>query len=176
MKFGGWTNETKSGLRRINTARIVIILILTCSILLLIPLTASAWKPKHHIHTGNEAISEILGGQDFVTINGEQYSVSSEVAQAIRNCPAYYRAGCMGPDGFPDFVYGQMLIHPDNHDDGGTYTYEWLAHVFNSGWSYYNSHPGTEGQQALAFTYGYLTHAAGDLWGHTLINSFAGGA
>ena len=26
-----------------------------------------------------------------------------------------------------------------------------------------------------AFTYGFVTHAAGDMWGHTLINDFAGG-
>ena len=28
-------------------------------------------------------------------------------------------------------------------------------------------------QKALAFAVGYLTHAAGDVWGHTLVNDFA---
>jgi hypothetical protein len=32
-----------------------------------------------------------------------------------------------------------------------------------------------ESKKALAFGYGYLTHAAGDMWAHTLVNSYAQG-
>lgn len=143
----------------------------------LLPQPALAWKPKHHIYTGNEAIAEVLAGADRVTIAGQPYEVPAEVAQAIRNQPASYRAGCIGPDGFPDLVFGQTIIHPDWKQDGGTYTHQWLNHVYAWGWRYYHEHGGDAvGQQGLAFAYGFLTHAGGDLWGHTLINSFAGGS
>ena len=32
-----------------------------------------------------------------------------------------------------------------------------------------------EKSQILAFAYGYLTHAAGDMWAHTLVNDVSGG-
>ncbi len=141
------------------------------------PRDAHAWKPKHHIFTGNEAIAEILAGVDSVTVDGRRYGVMPEIAQAVRNHPAAYRAGCIGPDGFPDLTFGQMIVHPDWKADGGTYTHEWLDHMYRVAWTYYNTHGGNaDGQRALAFMYGFLTHAGGDLWGHTLINSFAGGS
>ena len=152
----------------------------TLVVLLLATMTARdahAWKPKHHIYTGNQAIAEIMAGADSVTVDGRRYAVMPEVAQAIRNHPAAYRAGCIGPDGFPDLTFGQMIVHPDWKEAGGTYTHEWLNHMYNVAWTYYNTHGGNDdGQRALAFMYGFLTHAGGDLWGHTLINSFAGGS
>lgn len=144
---------------------------------ILAPRDARAWKPKHHIFTGNQAIAEILAGVDSVTVDGRRYGVMPEIAQAVRNHPAAYRAGCIGPDGFPDLTFGQMIVHPDWKAAGGTYTHEWLNHMYNVAWTYYNTHQGNDdGQRALAFMYGFLTHAGGDLWGHTLINSFAGGS
>jgi hypothetical protein len=147
------------------------------ALFVLAPKDAHAWKPKHHIYTGNEAAAEIFAGQDYVTIDGRQYAVAPEIAQALRNQPGSYRAGCIGPDGFPDLTFGQMIVHPDWKADDGTYTHEWLNHIHDTAWEYYRAHNGDAlGQQALAFMYGYLTHAGGDLWGHTLINSFAGGS
>ena len=147
------------------------------AMLLLTSLPAYAWKPTVHVYTGNEAISEILNGQNQVTVFGRVYPVAPEIAEAIRNYPDFYRGGCVGPDGFPDLLFGQTIIHPDWKADGGTYTYEWLAHIYSSAWSYYSDRGGdASGQQALAFMYGYLNHAGGDLWGHTLINYYAGGA
>lgn len=144
---------------------------------MLAPGEARAWKPKHHIYTGNQATLEVMAGADSVTIDGRRYEVVPEVAEAIRNQPGAYRAGCIGPDGFPDLTFGQMIVHPDWKADGGTYTHEWLNHMYNVAWTYYITHNGdAEAQRAIAFTYGFLTHAGGDLWGHTLINSFAGGS
>ncbi len=158
---------------RTNAALGIVLVVISCAI----PRTADAWKPRHHIATGNEAIRSLLAGHDSVTVDGRSYLVPQPVANAIRNHPDSYRAGCVGPDGFPDLLFGQTIVHPDWKADGGTYTHEWLRHLYDSGWAYYQAHNGDDvGQQALAFTYGYLTHAAGDLWGHTFINSFAGGS
>src|SRR5205085_5659190 len=67
----------------------------------------------------------------------------------------------------------------DIHTDvGHSQTYEWLRHVYESGWLYYNENIGpnpNEARKALAFTYGFLTHAGGDMWGHTFINDIARG-
>ena len=87
----------------------------------------------------------------------------------------------------------------------GTYTSQWLEHVYDSAWAYYKEYdkenddeeitcdseddfPKTgipevddqpkcynHGQAALAFAYGYLTHAAGDVWAHTIVNEYADG-
>lgn len=155
---------------------------------------AFAYKPTSHLYAADQSIALILGdastntpGRNAVNIDGREYAVPDAVGNSIRAFPDYYRGGVVGPDAFPDIPGGQSNIHPDTRTDNGTrpdrgpghgysFTYEWLAHVYQSGWTAYNGCNGCpSGQQALAFTYGYLNHAAGDLWSHTLINSFAGG-
>jgi hypothetical protein len=153
---------------------------------LLASLPALAWKPQTHIYAANRALELVYSGTNAVDINGTQYAVDSRIANAIRHYPAYYRAGVVGPDGFPDIYVGQAFIHPDtranngtepvNSADGHSFTYEWLRHVYQAGWNAYNAAPGTaKGEKILAFTYGYLTHAAGDMWAHSFVNDFANG-
>ncbi len=53
----------------------------------------------------------------------------------------------------------------------------WLQHLYTKAWQaqtdpYYTDH---EKGQILAFVYGYMTHAAGDMWAHTLVNDLSGG-
>jgi len=148
-----------------------------------------AFKPNTHLLTGNIAIEPILDGVDAVIINGDPYDVDPRVADAIRSYPDFYRGGVVGPDAFPDIYVGQSRIHPDTRCDGGllpnsecvggpgySFSYEWLRHIYESGWDYYSSRNGDdEGKKALAFVYGFLTHAAGDIWAHTLVNGFAEG-
>ena len=146
-----------------------------------------AFKPKTHIYAAIQAIQLILQGQDKIIIDGVSYDADPEVCDAIRTVPAAYIAGVIGPDGFPDLLFGQQLIHPDlrcdyssnlNGDECDrnantkTWSYEWLRHVFESA---YNE-TGLEKKQALAFAYGYLTHAAGDMWAHTLVNQLSEGS
>ncbi|RYG22496.1 hypothetical protein EON82_16910 [bacterium] len=155
-------------------------------LLIFASLPALAWKPQTHIYAANRALELVYGGSDSVVINGRPYAVDSRIASAIRNYPAYYRAGVVGPDGFPDIYVGQAFIHPDtranngtepvNSGDGHSFSYEWLRHVYQAGWKVYNDNPGTaKGEKILAFTYGYLTHAAGDMWAHSFVNDFANG-
>ena len=132
----------------------------------------------------------------YVTIDGKKYPVDPRIAEAISKYPDYFRGGAVGPDFYPDYNTGQPIIHADikchngdlkgsNCHEKGSFTYMWLQHIYNSGWDYYNKNNvitcdssnlcSNKGQQALAFTYGYLTHAAADMWSHTLVNEYTGG-
>jgi hypothetical protein len=128
-----------------------------------------------------------MAGQNLVVLGGQQYSVPSPVADAIRSHPADFRGGAVGPDAFPDIPGGQGNIHPDTRTNNGnsttvdysaghSFTWEWLRHIYTTAWSAYSSCSGCDAaKRDLAFAYGYLVHAAGDVWGHTFINNFAGG-
>lgn len=129
-----------------------------------------AWKPYTHINTGTQARGDLIDGDNGVNIAGKEYPVNPAVVAAIRDHPSFYNAGVVGPDGFPDLIMGQSIIHPSD-------TGRWLAFMLAKAWAA-QSDPGyssTERAQILAFTYGYMTHAAGDMWAHTLINQFSGG-
>ena len=66
---------------------------------------------------------------------------------------------------------GQSVIHPEN-------TGEVAATACSTRPGRRSPTPGYNESQKLeilAFSYGFLTHAAGDMWAHTLVNDFAGG-
>lgn len=137
---------------------------------------AAAWKPYTHNATAAKAFDDLtdtddgaVGGYD-VTIDGREYAVDPVIGDAIALFPEYYNAGVIGPDGFPDLAFGQSQIHPEQ-------TGKWLRHLYTSAWNAYadTGRPLAERQQILAFTYGFMTHAAGDMWAHTLINKVADG-
>jgi hypothetical protein len=131
--------------------------------------SAQAFKPYTHIATGDTAYDDLVA-DGRVTIAGGEYAVRPEVVTALRNHRASYNSGVIGPDGFPDLVMGQSIIHPEN-------TGLWLRHIMGRAWAA-QTDPGysaVEREQILAFAYGYLTHASGDLWMHTMINEFAEG-
>lgn len=130
---------------------------------------AVAFKPYTHLQTGATAYADAIDdGQ--VTIDGTAYAVPPQVVEALRDWPAHYNAGVIGPDGFPDLTMGQSIIHPEN-------TGQWLAFLLDKAWDAQDddSYSADEKGQILAFTYGFLTHAAGDLWAHTMVNEFADG-
>ncbi|HKJ55939.1 MAG TPA: hypothetical protein VJ978_08120, partial [Nitriliruptoraceae bacterium] len=129
-----------------------------------------AWKPYTHIEIAKDVRNDILD-DGMLTIAGHDYPVHPLVVEAITYHAGYYFAGTVGPDGFPDLVMGQSLIHPI---DTGT----WLARVLDMAWqAQEDGAPFTQVErlQILAFAYGYATHAAGDFWAHTLVNEFTEG-
>jgi hypothetical protein len=130
---------------------------------------AEAWKPYTH-NTSAEAAYLDATDDGFVGVLGRSYPVPANVVTALRNWPQFYNAGVIGPDGFPDLTYGQSVIHPSQ-------TGAWLRHVLHRAQLAQNdpAYSAAEKQQILAFSYGFLTHAAGDLWGHTFVNDFARG-
>ena len=96
----------------------------------------------------------------------QRYPVAPDVLAALRQAHPQYRAGVLGPDAYPDIATGQMSIHPDPAESGVTEgSNAWLAHV----WQSFGSTPAEQ-----AFRLGFLTHAAGDMYGHTFINNFTG--
>src|SRR3954453_3012689 len=127
------------------------------------------FKPFTPVQAGMDALADAID-DGKVTINNQQYTVNATLRTALTNFPDYYRAGSVGPDGFPDLVFGQSIIHPEN-------TGLYLRRLYEKAWSAqtdarYNTQ---QRQQILAWTYGYMNHAAGDLWAHTLVNEFGQG-
>lgn len=133
-----------------------------------------AFKPNTHIYTGYRVWDEVTqtGSVTITNASGSShaYPVDARLVSALKNWPQFYNAGVIGPDGFPDIIYGQQIVHPDH-------TGQWLRYMYRQAWAAQSDPQYTPDQRAqiLAFVYGYLTHAAGDMWGHTLINDFAGG-
>ncbi|MEA2661347.1 MAG: hypothetical protein QOH08_919, partial [Chloroflexota bacterium] len=147
------------------------------------PQAAMAWKPFTHNYIGDQVWAEASTG--FVTIGGRNYPLPPGLGAALKAHQASYNAGVVGPDGFPDIAYGQSQIHP-NH------TGKWLRFLMQKAQAAQTAtkpdpRPGArrgalvekytakQKAQIRAFSYGFLTHAAGDMWGHTLINDFAKG-
>ncbi|ELS02421.1 hypothetical protein Xen7305DRAFT_00021350 [Xenococcus sp. PCC 7305] len=141
---------------------------------------AFAWIPKTHVYLAEQARDDAID-DGKVTINkinsrGEiiskvgDYNVDSSILQALRSNPEQYRAGVIGPDAYPDLLTGQQTIHSDNTKTGGTNSNQWLDYLWRkSDESPYKTLP------VKAFVIGYLTHAAGDIYGHTFVNYFTGG-
>jgi len=144
---------------------------------------AHAWKPKTHIYLAEEALRDAIT-DDKVTIYETDYrtgkiigelgkfTVDPAILAALKAAPQQYRAGVLGPDAYPDILTGQQVIHPDEAhavDKGAGGSNAWLTYLWRRGF--------VDGPspQVRAFTVGYLTHAAGDVFAHTFVNHFAGG-
>ena len=133
---------------------------------------AAAWKPTTHVYLAQQAIADALDDEHVdIPILGTsmflRYKVPDETLEALRLYLPQYRAGVLGPDAYPDMITGQVAAHPPEHDSkvaGGTGS--WLRHV----WTSFGSTP-----REHAFRLGYFTHAAGDIFGHSFVNRFAGG-
>ena len=133
--------------------------------------TVGAFKPYTHSRTGDAVLVDVADGGDVPTIAGRAYPVDERVVDALGTWPEFYNAGVIGPDGFPDLTYGQSVIHSED-------TGLWLRHIFESAWEIQGddaSYSPAQQSQILAFAYGYLMHASGDMWAHTLVNELAEG-
>ncbi len=131
----------------------------------------AVWKINTHLFAANKARADAVN-DGMVTIPpfGE-IPVSPAALQALRAYPAAYRAGVIGPDLFPDMIFGGWIIHSDTP---GEWTADaWLRHVWSRAWSWPDP---SERSKALAFAYGFLTHGAGDIWAHSWVNQKADGA
>ena len=133
------------------------------------PLTAVAFDPKVNVALATDARDDAKDGS--VTINGQEYTVHPKLVAALQDSFApYYNAGAVAGDGFPDALFGQTVIHPI---DNGT----WLTRVLDMAWAAQDeaSYSPDEKNQILAWSYGFLSHSAGDLFAHALVNQFAEG-
>lgn len=138
-------------------------------------------KPRTHIFLTEEIIEEALGNNNKVEIprvdyhSAEivgtvgHYKVDLNLLEVIKNNRQQFRAGLIGPDGYPDLITGQRLIHVD-HGNRGPNTNDWLEHLWESCQT-----PPFNTPQVKAFVLGYLAHAPGDIFVHTFVNKYAGG-
>ena len=149
---------------------------------LLLPSHALAWKPTTHVFLGEIALKDALD-DGKVTINrvnyrtGDilgvigEYDVDPTILAALQNYAPQYHAGILGPDAYPDILTGQQAIHPSfEHTETPLGSEAWLSDLWDQ-----STFVGNDTLPIRAFTVGYLTHAAGDMFGHTFINNFAGG-
>jgi hypothetical protein len=139
------------------------------ALVLALPQPSQAWKPFTHNTSAFEAYQDALDDGN-ITIGGVTVPVRAELLAALAAWPAYYNAGVVGPDGFPDVTFGQSQIHPEING-------EWLQHVLAEAWAAQSdpTYTADEKAQILAFAYGFLTHGAGDLWAHSTVNDFTHG-
>ncbi len=133
------------------------------------PLAAVGWKPYVHIEIAQDVRNDLLE-DGKITIEGNAYDVHPRILEALKKYPAFYYAGAVGPDGFPELIMGQSVLHPES-------TGIWVAHVLDMAWKAQTDakYSETEKLQILAWAYGFPTHVAGDVWCHTLTNEFTGG-
>lgn len=135
---------------------------------------ARRWKINTHLFAANQAYADAINdGMVTIAPYGE-FPVAAGALRALRSAPAAYRAGVLAPDLFPDMYVGGWFIHSDLSSGADRWTANnWMQHVWDKarGWT-----DAGERDKVLAFAYGFLTHAAGDMWAHTYVNKKADGA
>jgi hypothetical protein len=164
---------SKAGLKK--SLVLVLVAIVTLPILCA---PVRAWEPDQHVGMANIVLGDLLHDSTpgKVTIKGVDYSVSQLVYNAINSYPLYYKFGCIGPDGFPDIIIGQCAIHTGKGTEessmANVYSYEWFDHMLSE---VYSQNDWEMSLKAIAFTYGFMSHAAGDMFCHTFVNGYTGG-
>jgi hypothetical protein len=155
------------------------VLVILLSITTFVP-AAYAWKPTMHVFLADEALRDALddGKVSLYRIDYStrrvlsklgDYVVDPQILEALRSNPQQYRAGVLGPDAYPDILTGQQVIHPDAKETGiKAGSDAWLQYLWD------RSFQSISTNAIKAFIIGYLTHAAGDMYGHTFINHFSG--
>ncbi len=147
------------------------------------PPAATVWAGKTHMFLAEEVLREVMlhGKISIHRSNyilgtvGEKigdYEIDPQLKNAIWSNPAHFRAGVLGPDVYPDIATGQQIIHPEeSHAQTGSVAGHdsWLRHLWNL-----SRNPATPAQ-AKSFVAGMMTHAAGDMFGHTFVNHYTGG-
>lgn len=142
---------------------------LAMTVCALSPIQAGAWGLKTHLWIAEKILTDISTNQCAVDLNLQpKYRLPSDVCDAILKQPAAFRAGVLGPDVFPDFAVGQLTTHPGHYAHKSLVkwsTGEYLAHLLKA----------AKSDEEVSFAYGYLVHAAGDVFAHSYVNTYAGG-
>lgn len=151
-------------------------------LLVLTSIPLFAWKPSQHVAFGLRILHELQAGNNSgtVEINGVFYQINPSAKIAIINNPTHYLMGCVGPDAYADIYFGQCVVHPDTFwtdDSPHSISDNWFRPLLQfARYKFVAADPEiNDGGKALAFAYGFITHAAGDMWGHTFMNKYAGG-
>ena len=120
-----------------------------------------AFGPKTHLWIADQILADLRNGCNVRLASGA-YRVAADLCAAITSNPESFYAGALGPDLYPDIVSGQNTTHSGVKD--GWTAADFLEHVTAS----------ADTPSSRAFAAGYLTHAAGDIFGHSYVNAYAG--
>lgn len=120
-------------------------------------------KSKTHIFMANLLIKELEGGELILPGIGS-FAPPEIVKNAILNYPSAFRAGSVGPDFYPDAILGQTIIHTSESG-------KWIDLMFNR----LRYSISEDFEKNFSFTLGYMFHYAGDMFGHSYVNKYAGG-
>ena len=112
---------------RVKRVRLVVAAGIVVSVALGAVPSAEAWKPFTHVFTGANAYADAVA-DGAVEINGQSYPINPRLLLALRTKKPFYDAGVVGPDGYPDLIMGQGVIHPEN-------TGKWLRHLLDKAWA-----------------------------------------
>jgi len=163
----------------------------------LLPASIShAWKLDTHYWLGKEVLKELDASKGFVSIPSKlSYQIPPALHQAISKNRGDYLLGVLGPDAYPDMVAGQMTTHPglkrgeaikppalsllqltgrtlSDNENNWWATDDWLKFVRNQALVAAPGSPVSD--RNIAFAYGYLSHAAMDMWAHSYVNLYSG--
>ncbi|MBL8949748.1 MAG: hypothetical protein JNK82_03165 [Myxococcaceae bacterium] len=134
--------------------------------------SAHAFKLETHIWVGQSVINDL---EDDGQLTFELKAGAGQPAKTVTVAPPApvtgsilahrneYLLGMIGPDAMPDVVVGQTFPHPG-------VPYAWKA----NDWLRYVVTQGAASAPTRAYSYGYLGHAASDVWAHTWVNQYAG--
>lgn len=149
---------------------------------------AQAWKIDTHIWLAKELYEDVKKTGKVRLPVGE-FPIPPNVWKAIEKHEGPFLLGVLGPDTYPDMIAGQMTTHPGVEGKKPFETAMALASIV--GQPLFNNAPSwqtddwlnwvrsralatsAEGPE-VAFAYGYLIHAAMDMWAHTYVNLYAG--
>ena len=151
-------------------------------------LAPHTWHVKTHVYAANLALADAVNDGKVTIPPFGDFALGPDLVEALRRHPDDYRSGVVGPDVFPDIYVGQSFAHADHWcDDNTSIADHWLRHVFDAvrrsklgGVGLDEVRPrggsslGDLDLRRLAFVYGFLTHGAQDMFGHTFINHYVG--
>ncbi len=120
-------------------------------------------KSKTHIFMANLLIEDLRSGVLCLPGIGN-FAPHPDVRSAILNHPSAFRAGSVGPDFYPDMVFGQAVIHPESSGKWLDLMFRRLAYSVPADY-----------ERNLSFALGFMFHYAGDMFGHAYVNSHAKG-
>lgn len=145
-----------------------ILSVLTIVLAVTVANSTYAFDLKTHAVIGNEVLADAQDGSVSIAPFGE-FAVAPWVLESLNRYPDMYLLGTLGPDVLPDFVAGQVTAHAA--PEGGWNSDDWIKYVIG-----YESSSASISVASNALSYGYLSHAAADVFAHTYVNTYAGDA
>jgi hypothetical protein len=122
---------------------------------------AQAFGLRTHLYIADQ-IHQDLADCRLSLPGGATAAPPPDVCRAISAQRGAFLAGALGPDAFPDLLVGQVYVHPGTAD--GRQAADWLERVLRL----------AKTDREIAYAYGQMIHASGDIFAHTYVNNYAG--